>query len=107
MMEHHDGELTADERAFFRADDEDGWDQENALIGVMTFANAVQVWSIYQSGVGGTTQERRGATSVRQAATAFNVPPAMIIGAVKAHHWMFLTGPRDDYDKLIIEHEGE
>lgn len=98
MMEHHDGELTPDEEALFAAwDDREMWDSETGKPGIILFANAVQVWAVLQE----------GDVSVSRAATAFNVLPAMIVAAVKSHAWMFLTGPRDDFDKLLIEHEGE
>ncbi len=31
----------------------------------------------------------------------------MIAAAVKHHPWMYLTGPEDDFSRLMIEHEGE
>lgn len=97
-MEHYDGELTADEEAFFASwDDREVWDTETGKPGVVLFSNALQVWAVMQ----------KGEVSVRAAATAFNVDPVMIVGAVKSHAWMFMTGPRDDFDRLMIEHEGE
>mgnify|MGYP000893522139 CR=1 FL=1 len=96
-MQWHDGELTADEQDYFAGSDDEGWDTETGKPGVVLFANALQVWSALQT----------GDVTVRSAATAFNVAPAMVVAAVKSHAWMFLTGPRDDYDRLKIEHEGE
>lgn len=65
--------------------------------GIVQFGNALQVWSVMQ--------ERP--TSVAEAAVAFNCEPLMIIEAVNDHNWMLLTGPDDDFTKLMIEHDGE
>lgn len=62
------------------------------------FANALQTWSFMQQG---------RPTSVAEAASVFNTDAATVIEAVESHHWMFLTGPRDAYDRLMIEHDGE
>lgn len=59
-------------------------------------ANAIQFWAT-----------RRDNATVADAAAAFNADPRMVIAAVDWHYAMFLSGPRDDYSKLIIEHEGE
>lgn len=82
----------------FASDDHAGWDQETGEPTIMHFANAVQVWAICQD----------KPQSVADAAKAFNVEPALVIQAIEdGNAWMFLTGPRDDYGKLIIEHDGE
>lgn len=73
------------------------WNEETGKPGKGMLGQAVQVWSVCQV----------EPTSVRQAATVFNLQPTDIIEAVEAHYWMFLTGPSDDYDRLMIEHEGE
>jgi hypothetical protein len=87
-----------------------------------TLSNAVQLWSCMQG----------PRVSVAQAARAFNCQPALIVDAVRAHHWMFLESPRgvliddperegaardlagdalpaaiDDYSAVFIGHEGE
>lgn len=72
-------------------DDEEGWNLDNSgNIGVMTFANAVQVWSMFQD----------RPQTIEDAAKAFNCSSTKIAAAVKAHPWMFLNGD-------TIEHEGE
>ena len=60
---------------------------------------AIQVWSALQN--------QFGETPVAACATALNVPPPEIIRAVEDHPWMFLSGPRDDLMKLMIEHDGD
>jgi hypothetical protein len=45
--------------------------------------------------------------SVAEAARVFNVDPARVIEAVEIHSWMYLSGPHDDYTRLMIEHDGE
>lgn len=77
--------------------DQTGFDLESGAPGIGTFANALQLWSIYQD----------QPVSVALAAVVFNVEPRRIIEAVEWHFWMFLTGPHDDYTRLMIEHEGE
>jgi hypothetical protein len=85
-------------RTFNRwAAEDDRWDQDTGAPGISLFGNAVQVWSTMQS----------EAVSVAAAARAFNVEPSRIIEAVNAHYWMFLSGPEDDYARLMIEDEGE
>lgn len=87
---------------FFCTDDPshelyEGWDNETGKPGLGIFSNAVQVWSV-----------RNFSTStVAAAAEAFKVEPEIILAAVEAHPWMYLSGPGDDYSKLKIEHEGE
>lgn len=65
--------------------------------GVGLFGRAVQVWASMQD----------GEVSVRDASKAFNCDDQMIVEAVAQHYWMFLSGPEDDFTKLMIEHEGE
>lgn len=67
------------------------------LPGIGIFSDALQVWSVVQE----------GPVSVASAARAFNCTAARIIFAVRRHSWMYLAGPDDDYEKLLIEHEGE
>lgn len=74
---------------------EDGWHNGNPSLELMS--NAIQVWAILNG----------GSKSVSEACEAFNTVPESIIEAVESHYWMFLTGPRYQYDKLMIEHEGE
>jgi hypothetical protein len=87
-------------------DDEGNWNPDTGAIGIMLFANSVQVWS--------AAQMRE--TSVAEAAGVFNCDPRIIIEAVEAHPWLFFAGRSsaepsfatdDDYSKLFIEHEGE
>lgn len=73
------------------------WDHRTGRPGIGLFSDALQVWAVLQ--------ERR--VSVAEAAAAFKVPGAAIVRAVENHYWMDLTGPRDDYARLMIEHEGE
>jgi hypothetical protein len=73
------------------------FDQEKGVPGINLFANALQVWGWCQNHT----------ASVAEASSAFNVAPQRIIEAVEFHNWLFLTGPREDYSKLIIEHDGE
>ena len=85
---------------FFGRDD-DTWNHEDdGKIGVSLFGNAVQVWAIMNANSGRPT-------TVATAADAFFVSPLMIIEAIEAHAWMFITGPDDDFTKMQIEHEGE
>lgn len=72
------------------ADDDDGWDTDTGRVGLMTFANAIQVWSTFQD---------RDCT-IDEAAKVFNCAPTKVAAAVKGHPWMFLNGS-------TIEHEGE
>lgn len=81
--------------------EEDSWNHEDdGKIGVSLFGNAVQVWAMLNANASKPT-------SVTDAAAAFSVDPLMIIEAVNAHYWMFITGPDDDFTKMQIEHEGE
>jgi hypothetical protein len=81
------------------ADDEIGWDQDTGAPGITLLGNALQVWSLMQD-VGEEI-------SVADAAAAFKVAPARIVEAVEDHFWMYLEGPRDAFEKLMICHEGE
>lgn len=78
-------------------EDDIGWDHNTRAPGIFTFGNAIQVWAIMQN----------RPTSIADAARAFNCPPERIEDAVESHDWMFLEGPEDDYEKLMIQHEGE
>lgn len=80
-------------------DDEVTWNSETGAPTKMHFANAIQVWSVLQSGEGWHT--------VAEAAAVFNVPPARVVEAVAEHPWMCIAGPQDDYSKMTIEHDGE
>ena len=82
----------------FAKSEDDEWDQETGAPSIGLFGRALQCWSVCQA---------RERVTVAEAAAAFNVEPRLIIEAAEDHYWMFLTGPRDDYTKLIIEHEGE
>lgn len=84
---------------FFGRDD-DAWDHDTGKPGIQLFANAVQVWAISNANAGRPS-------NVAAAAAAFAVEPMMIVKAVDAHYWMFLSGPDDDFTKMLIEHEGE
>lgn len=79
------------------AADDEAWDTETGAPGIVLFGNALQVWSLMQ----------RHPVSVADASRAFNLSAARIIEAVEDHYWMLLTGPRDDYERLMIEHDGE
>ena len=76
------------------------WASIDGKIGVSLFGNAIQVWAMLNANAGKHS-------SVADAAAAFSVEPLMIIEAVNAHYWMFITGPDDDFTKMQIEHEGE
>lgn len=78
-------------------EDEYEWDHETGTPGLAYFANAVQVWAFLQ----------QRDVSVAEAARVFNVEPVRIVEAVDDHYWMDLDGPRDDYTRLMICHEGE
>lgn len=79
-------------------DDPMAWDHDTGAPGLHLFAGAVQVWSVMQD----------RPTSVAEAAMTFNVEPCRIVEAVEdGHYWMYLSGPRDDFARLMIEHEGE
>lgn len=81
--------------------DEESWNHDDdGKIGVALFGNAVQVWSIMNSNAGKLA-------TVSEAAASFSVDPLMVIEAVNAHYWMFISGPDDDFTKMQIEHEGE
>jgi hypothetical protein len=85
---------------FFGRDD-DTWNHEDdGKIGVSLFGNAIQVWATFNTKAGLVA-------TVGGAALAFSVEPQMVIEAVNAHYWMFITGPDDDFTKMHIEHEGE
>jgi hypothetical protein len=85
----------------FFGHDDDSWNHEDdGKIGVSLFGNAVQVWAMFNANSGRPT-------TVAAASDAFFVSPLMIIEAVNAHSWMFITGPDDDFTKMQIEHEGE
>jgi hypothetical protein len=74
------------------------WDHEGeGMPGVVSAANAIQVWAALQN----------KPTTVRQAALSFNLDDAQVRQAVEFHNWMYLSGPDDDPTKQIIEHEGE
>lgn len=76
----------------------DSWDHDTGAPEIHEFANAVQHWAIFQN---------REKVTVAEAAAAFNCDPARIVEAVDVHHWMYRTGPDDDFTKMFIEHEGE
>lgn len=79
-------------------EDPEGWNVGGSGdIGIDAFANAIQVYAFAQA----------EDVSVAQAADAFNVEPKLITEAVEWHGWMYLSGPDDDYTKLMIEHDGE
>lgn len=79
------------------ASDEDGWNHETGAPSRFIFGSAIQCWTIMQN----------APTSVADAARAFNCPPSRVIEAVEEHPWMVLLGPRDDFARLMILHEGE
>lgn len=45
--------------------------------------------------------------SVAQVATAFKMKAEDVVAAVEDHPWMYVHGPRDDFSRLMIEHDGE
>lgn len=73
------------------------WDQDTGAPTIHHFGNALQVWSMFQN----------RDTSVAEAAKAFNCDPLRIIEAAQDHEWLFLSGPGDDYTRLLIQHDGE
>ena len=75
----------------------DDWEGEHGLPGIALLGNAIQVWSILQA----------GKTTIRQCAAAFNLDDAQVRAAVEEHYWMYISGPDDDPEKQLIEHEGE
>jgi len=81
--------------AFGDADHE--WDHETGRPGIGLFANALQVWACM----------RLKQVSVAEAARAFCCSPLRIIEAVEYHNFMYLSGPDDDLDKMLIGHDGE
>jgi hypothetical protein len=89
------------DRQPFRFDwpaDETSWDMRTGAPGIILVANAIQVWSSFQPG------EK---ASVAEAARAFNIEPIKVIEACDSHHYLYLEGPRDDYARLFIGHDGE
>lgn len=79
-------------------EDDEGWNLEGSgRVGITTFGNAIQVWTAYQ----GRT------CSIAEAARAFNCSPEKVHEAVDMHPWIDAVGPDDDFDKIMIEHEGE
>ena len=79
------------------APDEDGWDTDDGAVGIGLFSRAIQVWSAMQD----------HPTTVADAVAVFHVPPSAIIEAVEYHPWIFLSGPDDDFSKMVIDHDGE
>jgi hypothetical protein len=79
------------------ADELETWDQETGAPTITHFGNALQVWSHCQ----------QRPTSVAEASLVFNVDPLRIVEAAEAHSYLFLNGPRDDYTRLMIEHDGD
>lgn len=78
--------------------EDDTWNIEiDGNPGVMLVARALHVWTTCQP----------GEVSVSDVTTAFRLPPSMVVEAVEAHPWMLLVGPRDDFRRLMIEHDGE
>lgn len=75
----------------------DEWDQETGAPGIIQLGSAIQLWGLFQN----------RPASVADAAAAFNCDPARVIEAVEEHWWTYLDGPRDDYSRLMIEHDGE
>lgn len=79
------------------ADEPDGFDITTGAPGIGAFANALQMWAINQ----------RRPVSVAAAAVIFNFEIHRVIEAVEWHPYMLLSGPHDDYTRLMIEHDGE
>jgi len=80
------------------SDDEYGWNSDTGAPGIVQFASAVSTWACMQ----------RRPVSVAEAASVFNVDPVRVEQAMdEGVHMTFLTGPRDDFSKLMIEHDGE
>ena len=94
--------MASDEHARFDfdqwADEPSHWNQETGAPGMQYFGNAIQVWAVFQNRIN---------VSVADAAAAFNCDPARIIEAVEEQGWMDVEGPRDDFTRLIIVHDGE
>lgn len=75
-----------------------GWDSDTGAPGILHFASAVSTWVWMQ----------QRPISVAEAAATFNVDPARVVEAMdEGVHLTFLSGPRDDFAKLMIEHDGE
>lgn len=85
---------------FFAATDgsdlDQHWDQETGRPTISHFSGAVQVFAV-----------QNHPCSVHTAAAAFKVDPAVIVEVVEFHPWMYVDGPHGDFNKMMIEHEGE
>lgn len=79
------------------APESEDWNTDTGAPNFYKFQGLVQAWSLFQV----------GETSVAEAALALNVPASRIVEAASDHPYMYLTGPHDDYTRLIIEHDGE
>lgn len=63
-------------------------------------AEAISVWTWMQAGP--------HAQTVASVARAFNTTVQIIRDAIDIlHPWIFVTGPDDDPEKQLIEHDGE
>lgn len=80
------------------ADDDWGWDQDTGAPGIARVAEAIGVWVWFQN---------RTHVSVADAALAFNCDPLRVIESADHHRCLFVSGPRDDFTRLIIEWDGE
>lgn len=79
------------------SDNDHEWDPENFRIGIIQFADAIQVYSLSQP------QQ----TSLAEVCRIFRCDRQKVIEAVDAHPWMLWSGP-DDLDTMrMIEHDGE
>ncbi|KPF84490.1 hypothetical protein IP70_15815 [alpha proteobacterium AAP38] len=77
--------------------EDEGWDIDgNGGPGIGLTAKAVQVWAVCQP----------VQSTIGDAATAFNLPLAMIAQAVEYHPYMYLDGPADN-PATAIGHDGE
>lgn len=75
-----------------------GWDTEDTCQpGVGIIGTALQVWTICQG----------KPVTVREAATAFRLPEAMIVKAVDQHIWMYLDQQGANDADALISHDSE
>ena len=81
------------------SEDDARWDTDTGAPGKLMLWRAIQVWSLMQN----------RPTSIADAAAAFNCDGLRIIEAIDGlqSYYMYLSGPRDDWKLLLIEHDGE
>lgn len=75
------------------------WEADPADVELNELGKAVQVLTACRS--------NWGTADVATVAMLLNQHPVRIVEAVTSHYWMFLSGDRDNFEQLFIEHEGE